>query len=181
MAPAHSRQVEKMTAKTEQGCWNQPLVFKRPERGDEGKHDKKIKCRTNPNNADSTTYKIPMAYFRDRTPEEWFLFKKKLTRCMTGQNATDGATKYALARQLLAGRALADFNRTATINGNESLANYTRCIQVVTFGVFPRNLFKARNSGWDAFWRNQETCRCETILPESLRSTTILQNSRLPL
>ena len=57
---------------------------------------------------------------------------------MTGKNATGGATKYGRARQLLAGRALADFNHAATTYGNKSLANYTRCIQVVTLGVFPQ-------------------------------------------
>ena len=65
---------------------------------------------------DSTTYKIPLAYLRDMTPEEWLLFKKKLTRCMTGQNATGGPTKYVLARRLLSGHALADFNHAATAN-----------------------------------------------------------------
>ena len=77
-----------------------------------------------------------MAYFRTRTPKEWILFEKKLTWCMTRQKATGVATKYALARRLLAGRALTDFNHAATTYGKESLANYTMCIQVVTLGVF---------------------------------------------
>ena len=79
-----------------------------------------------------------MAYFREGTPEESLLFKKKLNRCMTGQNATVEVTKCALARQLLARRSLADFNHTAMVNGNESLANYTRCISAVTLRVFPQ-------------------------------------------
>ena len=58
------------------------------------------------------------------------------------KNATGGATKDALARRLLAGRVLADFNHAATIYGNESLANYTRCIQVVTLGVFPQKVLQ---------------------------------------
>ena len=78
-----------------------------------------------------------MAYFRDGTPKEWLLFKKKLIWCMTRQNAIGRATKYALARRLLSGHALVDFNHTATANGIESLANYTRCIQAVTLGVCP--------------------------------------------
>ena len=77
-------------------------------------------------------YDIPMAYIRDRAPEEWLLFKKKLTQCMTRQNATNRATNYARARRLLSGRALVDFNHATTANGNKSLANYTRCIQAVT-------------------------------------------------
>ena len=95
-------------------------------------HGKKNKYCTNPGEADSTTYKIPMAYFRDGTPKEWLLFKKNLTRCITGHNVTSGPTKYALARRLLSGRAMADFNHAATANGKESLAYYKRCINAVT-------------------------------------------------
>ena len=138
MAPTDSRQIERMTAKNGTRLLKPAIGFKRPDRGDEGKHDKRIKCRTNIGDADTTTYKIPMAYFRNRTPKEWLLFKKKLTRCMTGQNATSRPTKYALARRLLSGRALANFNHAVTANGNESLANYKKCIQAVTLGVFPQ-------------------------------------------
>ena len=53
------------------------------------------------------------------------------------KNATGRAMKYALARQLLAGRALADFNHAVTTHGNESLANYTGCIEAVTLKVSP--------------------------------------------
>ena len=136
MAPTHSRLVECMTAKNGTRLLKPDIGLKRSDRGDKGKHNEKIKCRPNPNNADSTMYKILMAYFRDGTPEEWLLFMKKLTRCMTGQNATNGTTKYALARKLLSRRALADFIHASTANGNKSLANYTRCIQAVTLGVF---------------------------------------------
>ena len=139
MAPTHSRQIERMIAKNGTRLLKPAIGLKSPDRGDEGKHDKRIKCRTNIGDADTTTYKIPMAYFRNRTPKEWLLFKKKLTRCMTGQNATSGPTKYALARRLLSGRALANFNHAVTANGNKSLANYKRCIQAVTLGVFPQS------------------------------------------
>ena len=82
-----------MNAKNRTRLLKLAIGFQRPEKDDEGKHDKKIKCHTNPNNADSTTYEIPMAYFRDGTHEEWIMFKKNLTRCMTRQNETGGATK----------------------------------------------------------------------------------------
>ena len=127
-----------MTAKNGTRLLKPAIGLKRPDKGDEGKHDKKIKCCTNPGEADSTTYKIPMAYFRDRTSKEWLLFKKKLIRCITRQNVTSGPTKYALAKRLLCCHALADFNHAATANGNKSLANYKRCINAVNLGVFPQ-------------------------------------------
>ena len=80
MAPTPSRPAERVTAKNGTRLLKPAIGLKQPEKGDEGKHVKKVKCRTNPNDADSTTYEIPMAYFRDRTPKKWLLFKKKLTQ-----------------------------------------------------------------------------------------------------
>ena len=65
----------------------------------------------------------------------------------TGQNMTGRATKYALARRLLAGPALADFNYAATTHSNQSLANYMRCISVVTLGDFPQKALQDQKSG----------------------------------
>ena len=100
MAPTQSKPTERVTAKNGTRLLKPTIGLKRPEKGDEGKHNKRIKCHTNPSDADNTTYKIPMAYFRARTPREWLLFKKKLIWCMIRKNATGGATEYALARQL---------------------------------------------------------------------------------
>ena len=55
---------------------------------------------------------------------------------MTRQNATSGPTKYALARQLLAGCALDNFSLAALVHSGETLVNYAKCIQAVTLGVF---------------------------------------------
>ena len=79
MEPTHSRKIERMTTKNGTRLLKLAIGLKRPDKGDEGKHDEKIKRRTNPGEVDSTTYKIPMAYFRDGTPKEWLLFKKNLT------------------------------------------------------------------------------------------------------
>ena len=122
MSPTHSRQIKRMTAKNGTKLLKPAIGLKRLDKGDEGKQDNKMKCCTNPGEADSTTYKIPMAYFRDGTPEEWLLFKKTLTRCITGQNVTSRPTKYSLARRLLSGCAMADFNHAATANGDKFLA-----------------------------------------------------------
>ena len=121
-----------------------------------------------------------MAYFRDGTPEKWLLFKKKLTWCMTRQNTTGRATKYALARRLLSGRALANFNHTVTANGNESLANYKRCIQAVTLGVFPQKALQDKKRWMRHFLKKSRDMLVQTISHGLSRSTIISQNS-LPL
>ena len=74
---------------------------------------------TNPGDTNFTTYKIFMTYFRDGNPKQWLFFKKQLTLCLTGQNTSGRAVKYALARQLLTRRTLADFNNTATLHRNQ--------------------------------------------------------------
>ena len=50
-----------------------PIGLERPKE-DSGKYAEKIKCRTNPADANSTTYDIPMMYFKEGTPEEWLIF-----------------------------------------------------------------------------------------------------------
>ena len=93
MAPTQRKSTKRATAKNKTRLLKLAIGLKQPEKGDEGKFDEKIKCRTNLGDADSTTYKNSMAYFRAGAPKEWLLFKKKLTQCMTRQNATGRATK----------------------------------------------------------------------------------------
>ena len=61
MAPTQSRQIERITSKNRTRLLKPTIGLNRSDRGDKGKHDKKNKCHANPNNAYSTTYKIPMA------------------------------------------------------------------------------------------------------------------------
>ena len=70
MAPTQSKHSKKETTKNGTRLLKPAIGLRRPGKTDKGKHGEKIKCCTNPSDADSTTYKIPMAYFRDRTPEE---------------------------------------------------------------------------------------------------------------
>ena len=122
---------------------------------------------TNPSDANSTTYEIPMANLGDETPKEWLLFKKRLTWCMPGQNTTGGATKYTLAsRRLLIGRTLASLNKAATIQGNKSLANYTRCIQEVTLEVLPQKSLQDQKRWIRCFLKKTQGHAGETTLPE---------------
>ena len=123
------------------------IGLERPEdSADTGKFDEKIKCQTNPTNASSTTYKIGMAYFKDKTPEEWLLYKNRLNRCLEGQGATAGPRKFSLARRLLMGSALANFNNSANFCATETREHYLQCIHVVTLGVFPQDALKEQKT-----------------------------------
>ena len=61
MAPIQIKPTKRATAKNRTRLLNPAVGLKQPEKGDEGKHDKQIKCCTNPGDVDSTTYEIPMA------------------------------------------------------------------------------------------------------------------------
>ena len=97
----------------------------------------KIKCRTNPGDPNSTTYEVPLEYFKEGTPEEWLLWKAKMFRCLVGQNATNGPTQFAFARRLLQGQALTVFeNELGT--GAETLNSFKESLKAVTADIFPK-------------------------------------------
>ncbi len=68
-----------------------------------------LKLRTNPTVASSPTYDRTVKYFETGTPEEWLFFNRDLKEVSTGQNVRNAAGKFALARMLLQGDALAIF------------------------------------------------------------------------
>ena len=137
----HSKPIKKQTTRNGTRLMMPAIGLERLEDlTNAGKLDEKIKCRTNPTNASSTTYKIGMSYFKDGTPEEWLLYKHHLTRCLDGQGATAGSSKFALARRLLMGCTLADFNNAASLRITKTREHYLQCINTVTLSVFPKLL-----------------------------------------
>ena len=79
-----------------------------------------IKCRTNSGDKDSTTYDFPLPIFKNGSVEEYLIWKKGFMRAAAGQNATNGPSKFALARRLLDGGALTAFENTASLQFTET-------------------------------------------------------------
>ena len=124
----------------------------------------KKKCCANPSDASSTTYDIRMAYFKEGSPEGWLLYKNRLTRCLDRQGATGGPAKFALARRMLMGRALVDFNNAASLRTTETREHYLQCIQAVTLGVFPQDALKEQQTWMRCFLKkNQDMCIKEYV------------------
>lgn len=96
-----------------------------------------MKLRTAPTDNDSPTYELTLVYFGSGTPEEWLLFQRNLRKVIHGQNLTTGPAKYALARRVLIGDALATFNARATHYGNETNDNFSSCLNDLTEHIFP--------------------------------------------
>lgn len=97
-----------------------------------------IKLRSDPTDANSQTYDLPVRIFKTGTPEEWLLFVKDLRRVIAGQNITTGPNKYSMTRRLLGGDAEAVFLAATTAHGNETNANFELCLRDVATHIFPQ-------------------------------------------
>ena len=70
MTPNHiKKQQEKSTTRNGIKLIKLPIGLERP-KDEAGKYAENIKCRTNPAGATSTTYDIPMEYFKKGIPEK---------------------------------------------------------------------------------------------------------------
>ena len=85
-----------------------------------------------------TSYTVDVPYFKNGTPEEWFLFLQMLDRIYKGQNLTTGPQRFVIVRELLQGEALAQFNRKAAEVATQTIASLKVCLQEVTNYVLPR-------------------------------------------
>lgn len=116
-----------------------PIPYERPEKKELKKSEYvMMKLRSDPAEVESQTYELAVPYFRSGTPEEWLLFKRALLKVIVGQNITTGPNKYAMARRLLEGDALAKFNEKALQRGNETNQNFDLVLRDVTEHVFPK-------------------------------------------
>ena len=135
MTPNHSKQQqERSTTRNGIKLIKLPIGLERPKQ-EASKYAKQIKCRTNPADATSTTYDIPMGYFKEGTPEEWLIFMDRLGCCITGKNATSGAAKFALTRRLLDRAAKTAFENAAQLEGAHTNSSFQACLMAVTEDV----------------------------------------------
>ena len=98
------------------------------------------KCRTDPTNRDSPTYKVTVPYFSDGSPEKLIQFLKLMKQVFKGQGNTTGPARYIKARQLLTGNALTSFeSHVSSIEGHtETLTTFQEAIMAVAQDVFPK-------------------------------------------
>jgi len=96
-----------------------------------------VKCKTDPTSASSTTYEINVQIFSGGTPEEFLRWRKNFYRAATGQGATTGPTKFALARRLLEGGTLTAFENAAKDETTETNDTLKTVLKKVTASVFP--------------------------------------------
>lgn len=131
-----------------------PIPLERPEKKSLSKEQYlTFKLRSNPAEADSTTYELTVPFFKDGTPEEVLDFVRDVRRVIQGQNITTGPAKYAVMRRLLKADALAAFNSAATEAGNETVANFDVATNGLIKHVFPKRALTTQKRCMRRFMR----------------------------
>lgn len=99
----------------------------------------KLRLRTNPANANSTTYDITLPYFSSGTPEEWILWRRNFNKVVVGQRLDTAERKYTFARRVMTGNALAVFNaKSSTLENVNTDENFELCMGAVANAIFPK-------------------------------------------
>ena len=101
-----------------------------------------VKLQSVPTDPSSQTYELNVGLFRSGTPESFLEFCRDLIKAIDGQNITTGPGKYAMARRLLAGDALAVFNQRAVEVGNETGDHFLQVLNRLTSHVFPQRALR---------------------------------------
>ena len=102
----------------------------------------KFKLRSDPTMATSQTYKMTACVFTEGTPGEWLEQRKDISKVLIGQNIRSGPNQFAMARQLLADKALSNFEtsittRMAASAFNKTAANLRIVLMDISIKIFP--------------------------------------------
>ena len=97
-----------------------------------------MKLRSVPNKSNSPVYELNVPYFKDGTPEEWMKFLINFKKIIIGQDLSTGPTQFAMARRLLMGETLTEFNKKveelkveATEAADEGVAITDRTVETI--------------------------------------------------
>jgi hypothetical protein len=117
-----------------------PILFKRSIwKKDDDNAITTFKLRSNPTRADSQQYELKARSFSTGTVEQFIQWKNDLEKIITGQNVVRATDKFAMARRVLEGNALAEFNQAASTLAVEDNESFTACLQALAEHVFPKN------------------------------------------
>ena len=99
-------------------------------------------CHNTPGDATSGKYTIKVPMYDSGDPEEWLIFRELVSKCIKGQNITQGPQMYQLVLRVLQGDAKAEFEKQARDAGNETAANFRIVMTAMTVHVFPRFAYR---------------------------------------
>lgn len=104
-----------------------------------------FKLRCNPTESDSQVYELKARSFDTGTVEQFILWKRDLDKVIQGQNVTRPVDKFAMARRVLEGDALATFNESTM--GIETQVTFIESMKALASHIFP-NFALSNQRAW---------------------------------
>ena len=107
-----------------------------------------LKLRAQPDDDNSQTYEFRTYIFRDGSPEQWLRHVKDINKVFAGQNITKGKDQFAMARRLLGGKTLLDFESiTKDKKYTETVENCKLVLAGITEVIFPKKALQKQRRG----------------------------------
>ena len=143
--------------------------------------------RSNPAEANSTSYSLTVEYFKTGTPEEFLIFCHSVDKVIKGQNATTGPSKFALIKRLLQGDALAAFERAEALHGSATNEHFKHCLNDLAHHVFPRRALSTQKRYMRRFLRKPRAMTAREFVTRLVEINDLLErfppfqaNQKLP-
>ncbi len=108
---------------------------------------------TTPGNADSKKYKVGVRIYRSGPVEQFLVWRKALDEVFKGLEVTDAAWMVGMARRLLEGDALANFNNFVVLRGDNSVNKFKLVLKDLTAYVMPRKALRLQKRFMRRFLR----------------------------
>ena len=112
-----------------------------------------VELRSNPAAANSAKYKKDIPFYKDGTPEEFLIWQANMESVVTGLAINQGPTRYTMYRQTLQGKARQDFDRLATAEGAETVANLVEVLAKLKISSFPKRALRTQLRYFRRFMR----------------------------
>ena len=97
-----------------------------------------LELKTTPGDENSKGYKMGVRIFRSGPVEQFLMWRKALEAVFRGQEITDAGGMFAMARRLLSGDALTNFENYAVLRGENTVAKFKNVLKDLTAYVMPR-------------------------------------------
>jgi len=119
-----------------------PLVRVKKSDGEGQSKHLQIELKSNPSQPTSQKYKMSVAVFQGGSIEEFLNWKKDLEKVFEGQAIRTAPAKFAMAKRLLDGDPLINFENAVALHGEDTDAHFEAVMRDLVLYVFPRKAFR---------------------------------------
>jgi len=101
-----------------------------------------IELKSNPSQTTSQKYKKSVCIFRHGSIEDFLEWKKDLEAVFEGQSIRTAPAKFAMAKRLLEGDPLINFENSIALHGDETEENYQAVMRDLMLYIFPKKALR---------------------------------------